>query len=344
MWRNGLLWMFLIIGTMIGAGYASGREIWEFFGVESGLAILLFSVLFMISCYVIMNISHQFQSVHYLPVLHLLLGKRISKLYDLMIILYLFSTTVIMLAGGGATLEVIHLPFWAGVILIAFFVVILFIWDVKGITTIHALITPILIITLLGVLFAFQSLHGFPIKNISDGQSNWPSALTFTALNILPLVSVIGAVGQKIIHKGEIWIASIGSGLILGLVSFFYNESLVEVANELVLYEIPLFAIMTHYPYYMVLVMSGLLTVAIYTTAASGVFGLISRIKESVQSPSWLLALFLVAVMAPLTMFGFSTLISILYPLYGVLNLYLLASILLYPILNHRSIRDKINH
>ena len=34
MWINGLKWMFLIIGTMIGAGYASGRELWEFFGVR----------------------------------------------------------------------------------------------------------------------------------------------------------------------------------------------------------------------------------------------------------------------------------------------------------------------
>lgn len=29
--NSGLKWMFLIIGTTIGAGYASGREIWEFF-------------------------------------------------------------------------------------------------------------------------------------------------------------------------------------------------------------------------------------------------------------------------------------------------------------------------
>lgn len=46
MWLSGLKWMFLIIGTMIGAGYASGRELWEFFGNESTFAILLFAVLF----------------------------------------------------------------------------------------------------------------------------------------------------------------------------------------------------------------------------------------------------------------------------------------------------------
>ncbi|KMK77907.1 membrane protein [Alkalihalobacillus pseudalcaliphilus] len=340
--RNGLMWMFLIVGTMIGAGYASGREIWEFFGSESGLAIFLFMILFIICSYVVMHISYKHQSAHYLPVLHILMGKRISKLYDVMIILYLFTTTVIMLAGGGATLEVVHFPFWAGVVIVAAFVVVLFIWDTDGITTIHTVITPILIFALVSVLFAFQSLHGFPLTFWEEKQGNWPTALTFTALNILPLISVLGAIGQKIKGKGEIVIAAVGSGTILGGLTFLYNSSLIEVASELVVYEIPLFAILQHYPYYMVLVMSGILWVAIYTTAASGVFGLISRIREYIQAPAWVLALMLVAIMAPLTMFGFSNLISFLYPLYGVLNLYLFSSIMLYPILHHKAIRPKI--
>lgn len=57
MWGNGLKWMFLIVGTIMGAGYASGRELWEFFGAESGLAIVLFSFLFSISCAVILTIA-----------------------------------------------------------------------------------------------------------------------------------------------------------------------------------------------------------------------------------------------------------------------------------------------
>ena len=71
-------------------------------------------------------------------------------------------------------------------------------------------------------------------------------------------------IGQKIKGKGEIVIAAVGSGTILGGLTFLYNSSLIEVASELVVYEIPLFAILQHYPYYMVLVMSGILWVAIY--------------------------------------------------------------------------------
>ncbi|MCM3715969.1 YkvI family membrane protein [Halalkalibacter oceani] len=338
MWANGLKWMFLIIGTMIGAGYASGRELWEFFGAESGLAILLFTILFTICCMVIMTISYTHKSRHYLPVLQLLMGKQLTKLYDFMIMLYLFSTTVIMLAGGGATLEVFQFPYWLGTVILGGFVVLLFVWDTKGVTAMNAILIPILIFCLVGVLIAFQSLQGFPIHLSLDEQSNWPSALTFTALNILPLVAVLAAIGDEMKHKGEIWIASIGSGLALGSVSFLYNESLLQVAGDIMLYEIPLFAILKHYPYYMVLIMTLLLWMAIYTTAAAGVFGLLSRMKDWIKGPAWLLALLLIAIMSPLTTFGFSNLIAILYPLYGVLNLYVFAAILLYPIFHHRSL------
>ncbi|OIJ21908.1 hypothetical protein BKP45_04270 [Anaerobacillus alkalidiazotrophicus] len=335
--KAGLKWMFLIIGTMIGAGYASGRELWEFFGNESGVAIILFTFLFSICCAVIMSICYSQKTIHYIPVLQLLMGKKLTSLYDYMIILYLFSTTVIMLAGGGATLEVLNFPYWVGIIIIAGLLVLLFVWDTKGITSMNSFIIPVLITFLIVILFSFQMLDGFSINFTIYEQRNWPAAFTFTALNILPLVAVLAGIGKEIKTKGEVWIASIGSGVVLGGISFLYNESLIKVAHDIMFYEIPLFAILKHYPYYMVLVMSFLLWVAIYTTAASGVFGLTTRFRKYVSVPLWTLALMILLTMIPLTTIGFSTLIAVLYPLYGILNLYILASILLYPIVKKYS-------
>ncbi|TLS35143.1 YkvI family membrane protein [Pseudalkalibacillus caeni] len=333
MWQGGLKWLFLIMGTMIGAGYASGRELWQFFGQESVLAIVLFTVLFSISCFVIMKISFQKKSVHYLPILEMLVGKKLTSLYDLLIILYLFTTTVVMFAGGGATIEVLHFPYWIGIGVLAFLVVILFFWDINGMLNMNAFILPMLIFLLLLVLGGFISHHQESFFIDWQHQANWPSAFTFTALNILPLVAVLSAIGHEIKNEGEIWIASLGSGLILGAISFLYNQSLIQVAHELIVYEIPLFAILKNSSYYMVIVMSVLLWAAIYTTAVSGVFGLTARFRNMFRLPLWMTALFIVASMLPFTSFGFSTLVAFLYPLYGVLNLYILASILIFPLL-----------
>ncbi|MDX8363257.1 MULTISPECIES: hypothetical protein [Bacillaceae] len=334
MLKSGLKWMFLILGTMIGAGYASGREIWQFFGQESGLAIIIFTLIFIISCFVIMKISYEEQSEHFLPVLQRLVGKRLSLAYDWMIILYLFTTTVVMLAGGGATLEILQIPYWIGILIFCFMLVFLFIWDLKGIVSINIFILPILIISLMVTLFLFLYKNGQSINLNLNEQSNWPSAFTFTALNILPLVAVLSAIGKEIKRVGEAWIASIGSGLLLGIISFIYNQSLLQIASEMILYEIPLFGVLKYFPYAMLIIMSFLLWSAIYTTAASGIFGLTTRFRKKIKLPFWLLALLTLITMIPFTSFGFATLVSVLYPIYGVINLYLLAAILIHPIAN----------
>jgi uncharacterized membrane protein YkvI len=334
MWVSGLKWMLLIMGTTIGAGYASGRELWQFFGDQSGLAIMLFTVIFSICCFVIMKISYEEKSEHFKPVLQKLIGKRLAKFYDIMIILYLFTTTVVMLAGGGATLEVFQIPFWGGIILICLLLVLLFIWDIKGMVTMNVFIIPILISGLIITLILFITSNGKPFSFDLAAQGNWPSAFTFTALNVLPLIAVISAIGREVKQVGEAWIASIGSGLVLGGISFIYNESLMQIAEEIMLYEIPLFAILKHYPYPMLVFMTFLLWAAIFTTAASGIFGITTRFRQIIKMPLFVLALVTLLIMVPFTTFGFATLISVLYPLYGILNLYLLASILLYPIVN----------
>jgi uncharacterized membrane protein YkvI len=327
--------MFLILGAMIGAGYASGRELWQFFGEESGLAILLFTILFIISCYVIMSISFEVKSEHFLPVLNKLVGKRFSALYDVIIIFYLFTTTVVMLAGGGATSEMFYLPYQVGIIIIAVLLVLIFVWNIKGMVAMNSVLIPLLITGLVVTLITFISQNNYLFgMELWNKQSNWPSAFTFAALNVISLLAVVGAIGKEIKHKGEAVIASVGSGILLGGVSFLYNESLVQVASELVLYEIPLFAILKDYPYSLIVLMSILLWLAIFSTAASGMLGLTSRLREYIKLPVWVISLIIVVLIIPLTKFGFTTLISILYPLFALLNLYLLVAILIYPVAN----------
>src|SRR5699024_5800655 len=123
-------------------------------------------------------------------------------------------------------------------------------------------------------------------------QRNWTAAFSFTALNILPLIAVIGAIGNKIQSKQQLWIASVGSGLILGGISYIYNNSLIQIADEILLYEIPLFAILKHYPFPMLIFMSVMLWFAIFPTAASGILGIVTRLQHFLNIPLWLLFTF----------------------------------------------------
>ncbi|ASN03806.1 YkvI family membrane protein [Virgibacillus necropolis] len=337
MWGSGLKWMFLIIGTTIGAGYASGRELWQFFGHESGLAIALFAILFSISCIVIMQVGYQKQSKDYLPVLRVIVGERLTKIYDVMIFLYLFTTTVVMLAGSGATGQAFYFSYWWGVGFIAIMLVLLFVRGVNGLLTINQFILPILLVGLLAILLLFTFDQKLALFSHWHEQRNWTAAFPFTALNVLPLIAVLGAIGNKIQSRKEIVIAGIGSGLILGVISYIYNNSLIQIAEEILVYEIPLFAILKHYSFVVLVFMSIMLWFAIFTTAASGILGLITRIQSYWHVPLWVIALFAIIVMIPFTTFGFSTLISYIYPIYGILNLYVLMRLILYPLWHNKN-------
>ncbi|WP_163539634.1 hypothetical protein [Gracilibacillus sp. YIM 98692] len=338
MWRSGIKWMFLIIGTMVGAGYASGRELWQFFGHESGLAIVLFTIFFIISVYITMKISYYHQTTDYLSVLEILLGKKIARFYDVIIFFYLLSTTVIMVAGSGATFEAFQLSKWLGIMVIIGFLLLVFLRGIQGILTLNAVILPLLIVGLLTVLVYFTIDQQLVFLLDLNHQKNWSAAFLFTALNILSILAVIGAVGNQVKSTGEIWIASIGSGLILGLTSFLYNNSLIQIAEVIILYEIPLFAILKNYPTITYLLMSILLWFAIFTTAISSVLGIVTRLCKRFPYPLWKIAAVVLLFLIPLTNIGFSTLIAWLYPLYGALNLYLLCAIFLYPFIKDKQI------
>ncbi|MCY7858223.1 hypothetical protein OZL46_06075 [Bacillus sonorensis] len=334
MWRAGMKWMLLILGSLIGAGYASGQEIWQFFGDESGLAILLFTIMFSLSTYIVMKISFEERTAHFLPVLETLLGPMLAKVYDGLIILYLFTTTIVMIAGGGVTLQIFRIPFWAGVGLFALCTVLLFLWGLNGILSVNSYLIPILVAGLLYALISFQTAHHQPWLLDLNRQYNWPAGIAFASLNILSVVAVLSAVGKELKGLGEARIASILSGLVFGVISFMYNETLVVLAGELSHYEIPLFAVLEGAPFPIFIFMTGVLCVAIYTTTISSILALSSRFLTLVEWPRWIIALLLLLLMLPFTSFGFSNLIALLYPIYGLLNLYLLVNILLYPILS----------
>src|SRR5690625_1139955 len=329
--RASIKWMFLIIGTTIGAGYASGRELWQFFGHESGLAILLFAIFFSTSCIVIMQVSYQKRSSDYLPVLRDIIGSKLVKIYDFMIFLYLFTTTVVMIAGSGAAGQAFNLSYWWGILIIVSTLIILFIKDINSLLSINQYIIPMLLCGLLYILLVFtldQKINHF--SNWYE-QGNWMAAFPFTAFNILPLIAVLGAIGHKIRSNQEIWITGLSSGFILGVISYLYNNSLIHIADELLVYEIPLFAILKNYSFKMFILMTILLWLAIFTTAAAGILGIVTRLQNLLKAPLWLLVSIILALMVPLTTFGFSTLISYIYPIYGILNLYVLTRLLLFP-------------
>lgn len=334
--RASLNWIFLIVGTVIGAGYASGRELWQFYGHGSSMAILLFVLLFSICCYSVMTISYNNKSTAYADILPEIAGKKLTNIYDIIIFFYLLATTVVMVAGSGATGEVFSFSFWWGIVIIVISILLTFSFKVEGFLLLNKQLIPILIFGLLYTILAYTFNEKVPLLYDVVDQHNWMASIPFTSLNILSLFAVIGAVGHKIKTKGEIWISSIASGLILGTITYTYNNSLVFVSDRINDYEIPLFIFLENFGMKWILFMTVCFWLAMFTSAAANILGMTTRLQKFVQLPFIAIVLLILVTVVPLSTIGFTTLIRYLYPAYAVLNLYVLVKLVLYPVLNRK--------
>ena len=116
------------------------------------------------------------------------------------------------------------------------------------------------------------------------------------------------------------------------MISFVYNETLVQLSGSLTQYEIPLFAVLEGAPYPLFLCMAAVLFSHLYDNG--------DRSVRAVQPHACICEI--AEMDARISSFScdgafydnrFSDLIAILYPIYGLLSLYLLVCLLLYPIL-----------
>ncbi|WP_440897383.1 YkvI family membrane protein [Amphibacillus sp. Q70] len=331
--KKSMQWSFLIVGAVIGAGYASGREIWLFFGPNSGRAILLFSLVFAVSSYGILSISYRHRTNHYKPVLQSIVGKTASYFYDWMMIIYLIFTTIIMIAGSGVTFEVYQVPKWFGILFIVFMLIWAFSYSLDQVININTIIIPVLLSILFIILFIFINKQP-DLEQTSVLSPNYLKAVSFTSVNVLPIISVLGAVGHKISSKTEIILTSIISATILGVLSWVYNHSLTLIETEIDLYEMPIYGILVHFPNLVLIVITVILWIAIYTTAIGSMLGLISRIQTVIHLSQLKIAVLLVLLITPLSFVGFQFLVELIYPLYGLLNLYILFRLMIYPLQN----------
>lgn len=341
LWQSLKLSM-TIVGTTIGAGFASGREIWEFFGSygqNSSWSILLAMALFLASSMVILFISWKEQTRHYSEVLSHVIGPRMAKGFDGLVVLSLLSGTLVMMAGSGATIQQWSGSFALGVWVMVGAVFLILLSDLRGLLSMNLILIPVMTAVLILVCIKFLSAYGWSSLSAPTPSStlpSWPSAITYAAFNMLSLLAVLSTMGKQIQHALEIWMAGILSASLLGMIALLYNYSLLRAEDLVSQYEIPLFALIHSYSSLWVMAISLVLWLAIYTTAVSNVHGLAFRFSTIVPLPHWLIGGGILVLLVPFTRLGFTNLVTFLYPLYGVLNLFILTMILLYPLARHQ--------
>jgi len=145
--------IFVIIGTLIGAGFASGQEVYVFFfsfGIEGLLGIVISSILIGLTIYKTLKIVHKNNIGNYKDFLDKLIkNRKIKEILNMIINIFILVSFYIMIAGFGAYLEQeFNFNSIIGSSILALICLILFKTNVKGFVKINEILIPILIFTI----------------------------------------------------------------------------------------------------------------------------------------------------------------------------------------------------
>ena len=151
---NILKVVFVIIGTLIGAGFASGQEIYTIFfsyGIKGILGIVISSTIIGLTIYKTFKIIEKNNIKNYKEFLDFFIkNEKIKELINSIINIFILVSFYVMIAGFGAYLEQeINLNNFIGSSILAILCIILFKTNINGIVKINEILIPILILVVL---------------------------------------------------------------------------------------------------------------------------------------------------------------------------------------------------
>ena len=213
------------IGVIVGAGFASGQEILQYF-TSFGLMGILGSfrqLFFLYIGMILVWLGSHTKTTSHKEVIYELAGRYLGTVIDYILIFTLFGVGVVMIAGAGSNLsQQFGLPYFVGTTLMTILVILTGLLKVNRIVSIIGSITPFLIFFVVFIsIYSFQTMDG-TFASLNQVAQSTPTTLPNWFISSINYVSFNVAVGasMSIVMGGtekSPKIAAIG-GLVGGLV------------------------------------------------------------------------------------------------------------------------------
>ncbi|WP_018133270.1 YkvI family membrane protein [Effusibacillus pohliae] len=336
--RQALQIGFTYIGTVVGAGFASGQEILKFFSMYGDWAYVAIPVSTFLFGWVgikMLLLGARLKANSYRQLTAFLFGDRLAAVIDLFMMVMLFGVTVAMLAGVGALFqENLRIPFQLGVLFTMAVTYVTIRRGMQGILTANSIIVPVMIclICLIFIKTAVTSPGPSAWTQIPHRSWAWlASAVSYAAFNLGLAVSVLVPMGNEIQDRKSLiaggWIGAIGLGSMLLGAHYAMSVRMPDILH----YEVPMAHITSAYGLALQILFILALWGEIFSTLIANVYGLSSQLTPPRYplNGSLITVLILTAAFF-VSQIGFSNIVTYLYPVFGYLS-FLLLVLLIWP-------------
>lgn len=335
----------MFVGAIMGAGFASGREIWQFFGVfgaKGKIGVLLVGVLFIILGTMTAYIARKLDTNEMGRIILPGNNKKISNAISWFMAIILFTVLINMTAACGAMLnQLFGINRLIGGVLIAVLVVVTVLGEFQRISKVFRFIMPVLFAAVVAVsiivIISFEETAiDSKLLSPSPIAGNWVLAsCLYISYNILAMIPIVATASVNAKSEKTAIMGSGLGGVFLGILAFVIVSELQRdmlFAQEA---DMPMLAYSTRVSGPVGLIYSVILFAAIYSSATSNFYGFTTKIKEGPNKGRLVIAAAALAFLLGLV--GFKNVVAYMFPIEGYLGFAIIAMIMM----NYFSVKKK---
>lgn len=317
------------MGTIVGAGFATGQEILQFFtrfGYIGTFTIAVATILFIWLGTKMMIIASEIRARSYEDLNKALFGEKYGRLISHFMLVILLGVTAVMLAGAGTIFyEHWNISYQLGLLITMAGSFLLLRKGMRSILAVNAVVVPaMLLFTVFVMIHTFQTPGAAKFMTLATDYSPWAAwaaPFLYTAFNLSLAQAVLVPLGAEIADKRTIVLGSWVGGIGIGFMLLAGHIALSVHMPGIQQFAIPMGGIARHLGHYVQLVYMFLIFAEIFTTLIANIYGLTLQLKDRVNGSRELLTLAVLLVCYIASQIGFGPLLSTLYPLFGIISL-----------------------
>lgn len=332
MFKNFIMYFKIaavFVGTIVGAGLASGQEITQFFttyGYKSFIGLIICLIFYIFSSYIIISISIKYSLNSYKDLIVLVSPGFLGKVTNIITGFFLISSSAIILAGSGALIsQYFNLSKWIGICTMCIFSLIVLFRDTKGLFEINSFIVPSLIFVIVTIFILYLAFYeNFSVdlvKSVPYYKNTWiVSSILYSCFNILSSSGVIVPLSNEIKNKKLLFKSVIWGSIILTVLSFIINLLLLLNIPSIFKYEVPLLYVANRFGVLIQIMLLCIIWLEMLSTEVSNIYS-VSKSLEQTFNISYKKCCILILLLAiPISQLGFVNLITFLYPSFGLIG------------------------
>ena len=324
------------VGTVVGAGFATGKEIVEFFsqfGLLGLLEIIIAGYLFIYFGNKMMLSSLKSNSQDYFAYNRWLFGRRFSPILNILFFTMLLGVTAVMLAGSGEVIfEQFHMQKWIGMVITSVFAIIVMLWGIKGLSLVNMFVVPSMIFfNIILVIMAVRS--GFDLDKllyIPYHDHLWLAIvmpISYVAFNLTLSQAVFLPLAREIKNPAIIRKGAVLGGALLTLILLLSHISL-TIFQDAQSFAIPTAAVMKSvapflHGFYLMIILG-----EIFSSIIGNAFGIEQQLKPKLKWQSIAIYISLFVICFAIARFEYAPLLTFLYPIFGYLSILFLVILL----------------